>query len=47
MANAGVDTNGSQFFITLAPVTNLDGGYTIFGEVAAGQPGRLREDCLT
>lgn len=36
MANAGVDTNGSQFFITLAPVTNLDGGYTIFGEVALG-----------
>ncbi|MBW6465917.1 MAG: peptidylprolyl isomerase [Brevefilum sp.] len=36
MANAGVDTNGSQFFITLAPVTNLDGGYTIFGEVAQG-----------
>ena len=35
MANAGVDTNGSQFFITLAPVTNLDGGYTIFGEITA------------
>ena len=34
MANAGVNTNGSQFFITLAAVTNLDGDYTIFGEVS-------------
>jgi cyclophilin family peptidyl-prolyl cis-trans isomerase/protein-disulfide isomerase len=33
MANAGVDTNGSQFFITLEEATTLDGGYTIFGEV--------------
>ncbi|HZU87220.1 MAG TPA: peptidylprolyl isomerase [Anaerolineaceae bacterium] len=33
MANAGADTNGSQFFITLAPATNLTGGYTIFGQV--------------
>ena len=33
MANAGVDTNGSQFFITLGPAATWDGGYTIFGEV--------------
>ena len=36
MANSGADTNGSQFFITYGPTTNLDGGYTIFGEVTAG-----------
>jgi cyclophilin family peptidyl-prolyl cis-trans isomerase/protein-disulfide isomerase len=33
MANAGADTNGSQFFITLGSATDLDGRYTIFGEV--------------
>ncbi len=36
MANAGRDTNGSQFFITFGPADYLNGGYTIFGQVIQG-----------
>src|SRR5262249_25469457 len=36
MANSGTNSNGAQFFLTLAPTTNLNDHYTIFGELTGG-----------
>jgi cyclophilin family peptidyl-prolyl cis-trans isomerase/protein-disulfide isomerase len=46
MANSGTDKNGSQFFITLAPQPDLDGLYTVFGQVTEDSLAVLGEIAL-
>lgn len=40
MANSGLDSNGSQFFLTVAPTTGLDGIHIVFGQIKETGPSR-------